>query len=91
MIRKAFIHVAGIVQGVYYRSMTKRKADELALTGTVRNMPDGSVSIVCEGEEEDVLRLIEWCKEGPRGARVDRIDVRWEEPDGRFHDFSIDY
>lgn len=91
MVRKASIHVTGIVQGVYYRYTTQRKADEFALGGTVRNMPDGSVSIVCEGEEEAVLRLVEWCKQGPRGARVDKVDVRWEEATGSFSGFTIDY
>ena len=65
MVRKASIRVTGVVQGVYYRYYTKEVADELGLTGTVKNMPDGSVSIVCEGREEDVRRLIEWCRHGP--------------------------
>jgi acylphosphatase len=91
MIRRASIHVVGIVQGVYYRYSTQRKADELAIVGKVKNMPDCSVSIICEGEEEDILRLVEWCKEGPRGARVDRVAVRWEEPTGEFSGFSIGY
>jgi len=91
MVRRASIHVSGFVQGVYYRYSTQRKAEELGLVGTVRNMPDGSVHVISEGEEESILRLIEWCKEGPPGARVDRVDVRWEDPLGRFSGFSIDY
>ena len=91
MIRKASIHVTGFVQGVYYRYATKEKADELGITGTVKNMPDGSVLISCEGEEEDIRVLIEWCKHGPRGARVDNVDVRWEEPRDGFFDFSVTY
>jgi acylphosphatase len=91
MIRRASIQVTGIVQGVYYRYTTQRKADEFGLAGTVKNMPDGSVRIVCEGEEETILRLVEWCKQGPQGARVDYVDVRWEEPTGRFSNFTIDY
>ncbi len=91
MVRRASIRVTGLVQGVYYRYTAKEKADLLGLFGTVRNMPDGSVSIVCEGEEEDVQSLIDWSRHGPRGARVDKVDVKWEEPRGRFFDFSVTY
>lgn len=91
MVRQATIRVSGIVQGVYYRYSTKEKADELGLSGFVRNLPDGSVEAHAEGEEEDVLGLIEWCRQGPRGARVDRIDVEWREPSLQFADFSIRY
>ena len=91
MVRRATIRVSGIVQGVYYRYTAKQKADGLGLSGFVRNLPDGSVEAHAEGEEEDVRSLIEWCKRGPRGARVDWIDVEWEEPSGRFADFSIRY
>jgi len=89
MVRKATLIVSGVVQGVSYRYSTKQKADELRLIGFVRNLPDGSVEAVAEGEEEDVERLIEWCKRGPRGARVDKADVEWDEPSGRFAAFSI--
>ncbi len=57
--------MTGIVQGVFYRYSTKRKADELGLAGTVRNLPDGSVEVVCEGDEKQIERLIEWCRQGP--------------------------
>jgi acylphosphatase len=90
MRRRADINIAGIVQGVYFRYSTKRKADEFGLSGTVGNKPDGSVHIVCEGDEKDVVRLIEWCKLGPPGARVDRVDVEWRESSSRQHTgFSI--
>ena len=84
--------MTGVVQGVYYRYSTKRKADDLRLSGTVRNLPDGSVGIVCVGEEKDILSLIDWCKVGPRGARVDRVDVEWQDPPSQtVADFSISY
>jgi acylphosphatase len=91
MTRRASIQVTGRVQGVYYRYETTQKADEFGLVGTVRNMSDGSVAIICEGEERDVLRLVEWCKCGPRGARVDKTDVEWGEPSHSFTDFSVAY
>lgn len=91
MIRQARIVVKGIVQGVFYRYSTKQAADALGLTGIVRNRPDGSVEVVAEGEEMDVGRLIEWCRQGPRGAFVEHADVEWAEVTGGFRDFSIIY
>jgi len=91
MIRKAVITVHGIVQGVYYRYNTKDRADAFALRGTVRNLPNGDVEVVVEGEDDRVRALIEWCRQGPRGARVERVDVQWEEPSGAFKGFSIRY
>jgi len=76
---------------VYYRYNAKQKADELKVRGFVQNLPDGSVEAVAEGEEEDVKGLIEWCRRGPRGARVEGVRVEWDEPSHRFADFSIRY
>ncbi|OPY61946.1 MAG: Acylphosphatase [Syntrophorhabdaceae bacterium PtaU1.Bin034] len=90
MIRARII-VTGIVQGVYFRYSTKKKADEFGLKGTVRNLPDTTVEIVCEGEHSDVKRLIEWSKQGPRGAEVAQVDVQWAESSGKFTGFSIVY
>ncbi len=81
--------MTGIVQGVFYRYSTKRQADELGLAGTVRNLPDGSVEVVCEGEEKKIERLIEWCGQGPSGAFVENVDVRWHETSGGLTGFSI--
>jgi acylphosphatase len=91
MERRATITISGVVQGVYYRHSAKQKADELRLRGFVRNLPDGSVEAVAEGQEEDVKSLIEWCKRGPRGALVDRVSVEWDEPSLRLGDFSVRY
>jgi acylphosphatase len=89
MKTKAFIKVTGIVQGVYFRFRTKEKADELGIFGAVRNVLDGSVHIICEGDEGAVKSLIEWCHNGPRGAYVDTVDVEWAEYLGSFTGFSI--
>ena len=91
MIRKAVIVVSGIVQGVYYRYSTKDRADSLGLQGTVRNLPDGDVEVVAQGEDSRIQALIEWCRQGPLGARVDRVDVKWGEPIETFKGFSIRY
>ncbi len=89
MMRRAKIVVTGVVQGVFYRYNTRSKADELGVRGTVRNLADGGVEIVCEGEEGAIQSLIDWAKQGPRGALVEQVDVEWEEPTKRFKSFSI--
>lgn len=69
------MRVTGHVQGVYYRATTKHKAQELGLTGFVRNEKDGSVYIEVQGPEEDLQLLYQWCLEGPPGSDVERIDL----------------
>ncbi len=74
--------VRGHVQGVFFRETTKRRAAGAGVSGWVRNQPDGSVEAVFEGEREEVDRLVAFVRDGPRGARVDRVDVEAEEPEG---------
>lgn len=74
--------VTGRVQGVGYRMWCKRRADELLLAGSVRNVPDGRVEVIMEGDEASVDALIAWCRHGPRLARVERVEVMDEEPRG---------
>ncbi|MBA2461285.1 MAG: acylphosphatase [Actinobacteria bacterium] len=74
--------VQGHVQGVFFRETTRRRAEAAGVTGWVRNNPDGSVEAVFEGAPEAVERLVAFCREGPRGARVEWVDVSAEEPEG---------
>jgi acylphosphatase len=74
--------VQGHVQGVFFRETARRRALAAGVSGYVRNCADGSVEAVFEGEREAVERLVEFCREGPRGARVDWVDVESEEPAG---------
>jgi acylphosphatase len=78
--RRVVVH--GLVQGVFFRDTTRRQAVQRGVAGWVRNNPDGSVEAVFEGEDEAVERLVELCREGPRGARVEAVDVLREEPEG---------
>jgi acylphosphatase len=80
MIRRRVV-VTGLVQGVYFRETTRRRAQAAGVAGWVRNRPDGAVEAVFEGEQEAVERLLAFCDEGPRGARVDRVAVTAEEPE----------
>jgi acylphosphatase len=81
VIRRRVI-VTGHVQGVFFRETTRRRAESRGVAGWVRNRPDGAVEAVFEGEREAVERLVAFCEDGPRGARVDRVDVAAEEPEG---------
>ncbi len=70
------IHVIGKVQGVFFRASAKEKAEALHISGTVRNNPDGSVSIEAEGDEENLMHFVEWCKEGPPLSLVGRCEIK---------------
>lgn len=72
----------GHVQGVFFRETTRRRALAAGVAGWVSNQPDGTVAAVFEGELDDVERLIAFVREGPRGARVEWVDVSAEEPEG---------
>jgi len=81
-VQRRRVVVQGHVQGVFFRETTKRRALAGGVAGWVRNRPDGAVEAVFEGEREAVERLVAYVREGPRGARVDRVDVQAEEPEG---------
>lgn len=87
MIRRRVV-VHGFVQGVFFRDSVQRRAQGAGVAGWMRNNRDGTVEAVFEGEPEPVERLLAFCREGPRGARVDHIDVAAESPEG-LRGFSI--
>ena len=88
---RVHLTISGVVQGVFFRSTTRHQAIRLGLTGWVKNRMDGKVEIVVEGEAGAISNFIQWCHEGPPGARVDRVDITWEEYTGEFKNFSIQY
>lgn len=84
--------VRGRVQGVGFRDFVWRQAAFLGLVGYVRNGDDGrSLEVVAEGEREKLEQLLDCLREGPRGARVEDVDVRWGAASGRFTAFGIAY
>ena len=85
------ISVYGRVQGVFFRSETQKKAEELGIFGWVRNLPDGKVEILAEGEEGKLEKLIKWAEEGPDSARVDNLEINRQKYSGEFKDFKIRY
>jgi acylphosphatase len=82
LIKRTRVVVHGLVQGVFFRDSTRRRADQEGLSGWVRNRPDGAVEAVFEGEPEAVARLVRFCHEGPRAAQVERVDSFDEDPQG---------
>jgi len=88
---RVHIYISGRVQGVFFRSNMRRRALQLGLKGWVRNLPDGRVEAVVEGEEDKIRSLIEWCKVGPPWAVVTSVDVKWEPYRGEFETFRIRY
>ena len=89
MQARAHVFVTGKVQGVYFRQNTQLTAKEHGATGWVRNLPDGRVEAVIEGNEKTVKAVVDWCRQGPPAARVDGIEVRDEKYSGEFSTFEI--
>lgn len=83
--------VSGRVQGIFFRANTKKVAEKLGVKGWVRNLPDGRVEVVAEGEANAVDRLVAYLRKGPMLARVEDVDVKKENYTGEFSEFEIRY
>ena len=81
MVRRRVV-IRGNVQGVFFRDTTRRMAESRGVAGWVSNRPDGSVEAVFEGEQDAVESMLDFCREGPRGAEVEDVEVSEEEPEG---------
>ncbi len=88
---RAHVIISGRVQGVFFRAATKREADSLGVKGYARNLSDGKVEAVFEGEEDVVKMLVDFSKQGPPRAKVSKIDLAWESYTGEFKGFRIEY
>lgn len=87
--RQVRLSITGLVQGVYYRITMQKTAAMLGVSGWVRNVEDGSVEAIIEGEGEAVRRVIEWCAKGPDEARVDSVKEDEGKPTGEFSTFDV--
>jgi acylphosphatase len=81
----------GRVQGVNFRDFARREAANFHAVGYVKNLPDGSVQVIAEGQRPDLLHFIEVLMSGPPGAVVNSVDTQWIDPSGAYTDFRIDY
>jgi acylphosphatase len=79
---RAQVVVRGRVQGVFFRDETRRRARSLGVSGWVTNRRDGAVEAVFEGPGDAVESMVQWCRRGPSGARVDDVQTSWEDPRG---------
>ncbi len=89
MAQRAHVIISGRVQGVNFRAATQRYVQPLGIEGFVRNLPDGRVEAVFEGDDASVQQAIDWCHTGPPAAHVDRVDVDWQAPTSEFSGFAI--
>jgi acylphosphatase len=81
-MERAHVYVSGQVQGVFFRYETREGARSRGLAGWVRNLPDGRVEAVFEGSVDAVAEMVKWCRQGPRGAVVNQVEVAHEDPEG---------
>ena len=88
---RAHVLVHGRVQGVLFRDGTKKVAEQLNLTGFVKNLSDGRVEAVFEGSDDGVRKAVQWCHKGPFGAKVKDVDATYSKFKGEFKEFKIKY
>jgi acylphosphatase len=88
---RAQVLISGRVQGVFFRAHTRDEARALGLQGWVRNLPDGRVAAVFEGERGKIDRMLAWCHQGPPYAAVDEVLVNWQPYQGDLMDFRVVY
>lgn len=86
---RASLLISGRVQGVAFRHYTSQFAQGQGVTGWVRNLPNGEVEALLEGETEAVSRVIDWCRQGPPAAQVTEVKIEWGIFGGEFSEFGI--
>lgn len=86
---RAHVTISGMVQGVFFRASTHEAAKKFGLSGWVRNLPDGRVEAVFEGEEEKVREMVDWCGRGPPSAEVSGVEVDYGPASGEFSGFVV--
>jgi acylphosphatase len=87
----AHVYVAGLVQGVAFRYYARREARSLGITGWVKNLHDGRVELLFEGEEAAVDQMVDWCRHGPRSAHVMDIQIERYPYSGKYAAFEVTF
>lgn len=90
-MRRAHVWISGRVQGIFFRANTRRKAMDLNIKGWVKNLEDGRVEAVIEGEDQSVKEMIEFLQKGPFGAKITKFETKEEKYTGEFKFFEIEY
>ncbi len=90
-MKRVKILISGEVQGIYFRAFIKDRANELGLTGYVKNTPDKKIEVIVEGHELKINKLIEQCKEGPIGAKFINVSTTTQPYTGEFKQFRVKY
>ncbi|MCC7201674.1 MAG: acylphosphatase [Nitrospirae bacterium] len=89
MKTRVHLFINGIVQGVFFRDSAKQVAQSLGITGFVKNLPDGRVELVAEGEKDSVDKLVQWCRKGPPAAIVESVEANPEPYNDEFELFDV--
>ena len=90
-MKRIHLIISGDVHGVLFRSNSEEIAKKLGIKGWVKNTSSGEVEIVAEGEEDSLEKLISWCKQGPSYAKVENVEINWEDAAGEFTTFYTRY
>ena len=90
-ISQTKVTISGRVQGVFFRAHTKETADRLGIKGYVKNLPNGSVEAVFEGDQDTVTRMVAWCRKGSPAAKVDHVVIKETNLISNFELFKIRY
>jgi acylphosphatase len=85
------VYISGMVQGVFFRHETKKRALRHGISGWVRNLENGCVEALFEGETEAIEKMLNFCRKGPPGADVQNLEVNTETWKGEFQDFTVKY
>ena len=90
-MKRVHVYISGRVQGVFFRAETQRAAVGFSLNGWVRNLADGRVEALFEGNDANVDKMLAWCHIGPPAARVEEVLTEEEPFIGEFRDFNVKY
>ena len=88
---RVHIFISGKVQGVFFRQALKVISIKNSVYGSVRNLDDGRVEAILEGDENKIRNVVEWCHTGPANSRVERVEVKNEKPTELFSSFEVLY
>ncbi|OGZ26975.1 MAG: acylphosphatase [Candidatus Nealsonbacteria bacterium RIFOXYB1_FULL_40_15] len=91
MRKRARVYISGRVQGVGFRAETTFRARRISLKGFVKNLKDGRVEAVFEGDEEEVDKIVNWCRKGTIFSKVNKVDIIEEEAKGDYEEFKTVY